>query len=199
MAKREPMLLMAGGVCRPDAGECKKSDLLKLDIDFAIFQNLIAREFLGKTDSTIIDPESNSDILIIQLPQSVSPGWLKENKIDIVCLPLHKQVPPPEKFAVVGWGKNSLDKDANPSSICGESVNWAPNLISDDNDVLCGATYVTPRHLITIPDCIIPALKAAQRKAGYVPNKKCNSPQNHNYEREQRIYDIRVAVKTDFH
>ncbi|KAI1705847.1 trypsin domain-containing protein [Ditylenchus destructor] len=117
MPKREPMLLMAGGICRSDAHKCKESGLLKVDFDFAIFQNLITREFLDKKDSTITDPESVSDILIIQLSQSVSPGWLKENQIGIVCLPLHKQVPPPEKFAVVGWGKNSLNTDANPSSV----------------------------------------------------------------------------------
>uniref|UniRef100_A0A915CY70 Peptidase S1 domain-containing protein n=1 Tax=Ditylenchus dipsaci TaxID=166011 RepID=A0A915CY70_9BILA len=88
------LVLKIGGICHThEIGVCNKVDMLKVDIDFVIFDTVI-RNILHGT----------GDFAIIQLSNSI-PKELFENKtVSIACLPEHKDEEIPDKITQAGWG-----------------------------------------------------------------------------------------------
>ncbi|KAI1702096.1 leucine rich repeat domain-containing protein [Ditylenchus destructor] len=65
---------------------------------------------------------------------------------------------------------NDLKSNAeqlNIDKICQQvDTPWAAVVVDDKSNSLCGATYVTYKHLITPSECVRPAIKKAQRNSG---------------------------------
>ncbi|KAI1712107.1 trypsin domain-containing protein [Ditylenchus destructor] len=107
-SSRTGMTLKAGGICwGKSAGDCRKVDMIDIEVEFAIFQSMILKE-IGPTKG--FDRESAADLAIIQLKENVADKWFQSKRIDFTCLPPSKSTPIPDTYGVIGWGATELGR-----------------------------------------------------------------------------------------